>query len=341
MGNINSSFLGTYYVYEHYINNELFYIGKGTGDRASNFTCRSELWLNKVAKREAEVEIKIIAKFNYDSHAEAFEKLHIQNTVESELGHGLVNRTYNKLNPSFVIKKNDKYSQFNYESKCKGIDFIGHIYQLENILGIHTEETTKLNYKGVAYTRTADDMKAMESVLVKAGYNPLVIYSIKRDYKMFNSEHLQLVDEVIRTKKIPKPYDFLIFNGSLLDRISLEDDDIELIILNTTDKKISYSVRKFVGKSVLKLIKKGKQHDCKPLYQNIEVPAEYLDKPLTFKDKTSLYIRLNVIDQDGKVSKWPSIRKLLESLGYKINDRTIAIDGKRTRTTTITIPDLK
>lgn len=73
---IDKLYKSEYYVYEHYLDGELFYIGKGTKDRAINFLNRSEIWKDKVNKRESDIEIKIIAHFYDNVYAEAFEKMH-------------------------------------------------------------------------------------------------------------------------------------------------------------------------------------------------------------------------------------------------------------------------
>lgn len=91
-----------YYIYEHYLDNKLFYIGKGSGGRAFDLLSRSHLWKTKVLGRESEVEIKIIAGFHDNGHAESFEKLHIHNTSESKMGYRLTNITHNKLNSTGI-----------------------------------------------------------------------------------------------------------------------------------------------------------------------------------------------------------------------------------------------
>lgn len=113
---------------------------------------------------------------------------------------------------------------------------------------------------------------------------------------------------------------------------------MRLAILDTTDITEQIQALGRIRRDIDLLI--CKTNDRILSYENIEVPTEYLDKPLTSKDKTSLYIRLNIIDSAGNVSKWPSVRKLLELSGYEMSDNTIMIDGKQTRVTTISLPNL-
>lgn len=41
-----------YYVYEHYLDNKLFYIGKGSGKRCFHYRDRSKRWNKVVGGRE-------------------------------------------------------------------------------------------------------------------------------------------------------------------------------------------------------------------------------------------------------------------------------------------------
>jgi hypothetical protein len=62
-----------YYVYTHtdqYGN--IFYIGKGTGNRANNFTSRNEIWKNYVKNNNIEIKVNILSYFNDEK--EAFEE---------------------------------------------------------------------------------------------------------------------------------------------------------------------------------------------------------------------------------------------------------------------------
>ena len=46
-----------YYVYEHYLDDKLFYIGKGTGNRCFNFKSRSNMWKEKTKNRTNEIKL--------------------------------------------------------------------------------------------------------------------------------------------------------------------------------------------------------------------------------------------------------------------------------------------
>jgi len=80
-----------FYTYAHYSpKGDLFYIGKGTGDRAFAFTGRSQDW-KRAIKHHKGLQIEILS--NWDTEEEAFdhEKLLIDCFIE--MGSKLVNKT--------------------------------------------------------------------------------------------------------------------------------------------------------------------------------------------------------------------------------------------------------
>lgn len=62
-----------HYVYEHYLDGNLIYIGKGSGSRAVTFTQRNRKWKEIVGNRCSEIEVKIIESFDCYEKAELLE----------------------------------------------------------------------------------------------------------------------------------------------------------------------------------------------------------------------------------------------------------------------------
>ena len=84
-----------YYVYAHYLDGELFYIGKGGyNNRCSDLTGRSKQWKDYVNGREKYVVVDIINAFDSEVEAITFE----QDTIISLSGENLVNVIYNNKN---------------------------------------------------------------------------------------------------------------------------------------------------------------------------------------------------------------------------------------------------
>lgn len=94
-----------YYIYEHYINNELFYIGKGQKLRALELNGRSKRWNKRVEENGGtdEVTIEIIAHFDVNEEALNFKKKHIKKMYHSKAN--LVNFNYNNNIPLNIKNK--------------------------------------------------------------------------------------------------------------------------------------------------------------------------------------------------------------------------------------------
>lgn len=215
--------------------------------------------------------------------------------------------------------------------------FINHIEQIRPYLNSKLASFNYYGYKGLAFTSRIGEQEKLADIAASEGFKPIILWSTNNEKKM-NKEQLRVRNYILSTGNIPEPYNLLIINNSMQEGWNLDDDMMRLAILDTTDITEQIQALGRIRRDIDLLI--CKTNDRILSYENIEVPTEYLDKPLTSKDKTSLYIRLNIIDSAGNVSKWPSVRKLLELSGYEMSDNTIMIDGKQTRVTTISLPNL-
>lgn len=101
---INQMYKTKYYVYEHYIEGNLFYIGKGKNCRATDLKIRdrSHAWNNIVKNNQANVEVRIVANFDTDEAAIAYERKAIKEAfeVETKLANVIHNNNNNIRLPS-------------------------------------------------------------------------------------------------------------------------------------------------------------------------------------------------------------------------------------------------
>lgn len=68
-----------HYVYEHWLDGQCFYVGKGSysSNRAYNFynCCRNEDWVNYVSNRHNEIKVVIVKEFEDEDEAYDYEKI--------------------------------------------------------------------------------------------------------------------------------------------------------------------------------------------------------------------------------------------------------------------------
>lgn len=95
-----------YYVYEHYLDGKLFYIGKGTKDRCLVLKGRSEDWDNHVDGRENEIFVDIIKTFELEEDALDFEVEHIVSMPSSVELVNKINYKKRNIDKYVKVKKN-------------------------------------------------------------------------------------------------------------------------------------------------------------------------------------------------------------------------------------------
>lgn len=314
-----------YYIYEHYLDGKLFYIGKGTKERAINFSNRSKAWKIKVNNRETDIEIKVIAHFYDNLYAEAFEKMHIQNAIKANIE--LVNIVYNDNFISyndFKISSTIKNADTNFEYKSKHIKRINNAKQLELII-IDFKNNYVNKTKGIIYSENIKSMKTIEIILKAQGFNPLSIWSINNEDNILTKEQVKSKSELIATGKIPEPYDFLIFNQSLFNQLYLKDDSIEFIAINLITEEVHQYVRTLVKKDIDVFVYRTKEE----VFIKIDLDEKYLNKSLTADMKSEICLKLNIVNSYRRIEKWTTISKRLKQQGYFIKDKHETINGKK------------
>lgn len=213
---------------------------------------------------------------------------------------------------------------------------ITHIEQLRPLLKSKLESFNYEGSKGLAFTRFIEEQKKIYEIAKSEGFKPIMLWSIHNEVKM-SEEQLRVRDFVLKSGFIPEPYNILIINSSMQEGWNLEDNMMRLAILDTLDLTEQIQSLGRIRKDIDLVICKTNGEDESE--ESIEIPSKYLNRNLTSEDKTALYIEMNVINKQGKVSKWPTIKKRAEDSGYIIADQQLIEDGKRIRVTTISIQE--
>lgn len=105
----------SYYVYKHYLDGELFYIGKGQGLRCFEFKKRGAAWTNFVDGRENEILVDIVKVFESENEAFNFESNEIIQCESKSLVNVMHNKTTTKKRLN--IKHENLFSRNNTHSK--------------------------------------------------------------------------------------------------------------------------------------------------------------------------------------------------------------------------------
>ena len=175
-------------------------------------------------------------------------------------------------------------------------------------------------------------MKNMEFILSDYGFNVLTLWSVNNNEEQMSEEQLRAREELIETNVIPAPYNFLLINSSMREGWDLLDNDVELVIINTSNQTDIIQARGRVRKNVMKVIYRSGTNEN----SDIVIPEEYMNVNLDKKAKDKLSKQLNITDNRGRQMKWTTIRREAKEAGYEVDDKRVMVDGKRQMVSIIT-----
>lgn len=211
-----------------------------------------------------------------------------------------------------------------------------HIEQIRSHLKSRIKSFNYFGYKCLAFTKSIQGQKRLAEMAESEGFVPLVLWSINNDEYEMTEEQLRCRDILLETGDIPEPYNFLIINSSMQEGWDLTDSMVKLVIMNTTSEteRIQATGRLRADMDILVYrVKREEEVDM-----SFTIPDEYLNEPLTKSKTEELCLRLDLRNENGYLTLWPSLKKLIlaDSI-YTIENSTRTIDGKRTRVNIIRI----
>lgn len=210
---------------------------------------------------------------------------------------------------------------------------INHLDQIRPHLKARLESFNYFGYKGLAFSRTIKGQKRIEQIALEEGFKPLVLWSVNNeseDLKM-TEEQLNAREELLITGQIPKPYNLLVINSAMQEGWDLKDYDVTLAIMNTTNETEYVQALGRLRNDVDILVYRSKE--SKDVL--IDLPSIYMHSFLNPKLKAQLCEELNIIDNKGRLCKWPAIKKLLIENDYNVSDKIIRENGKQVRASII------
>ena len=98
-------------------------------------------------------------------------------------------------------------------------------------------------------------------------------------------------------------------------------------LINTTNVTEQEQVRGRLRHDIIELRLKI---DKDNVYKNIDDIDEFLDRPLTKRDKDSLAEKLGLYDKNGRLMKWAKIKESLLRSGFRLiyDDKPKKLNGK-------------
>lgn len=207
-----------------------------------------------------------------------------------------------------------------------------------------------LNYagkKGVIFNERISSMSRIKELLSRKGLKSIEIWSINNKDNLMNDEQIYVRNYLLENERIPDEYDFIIFNGAMREGWDLNDERVVVAIMNTLDETNREQARGRLRQDLPWLVTrvKGKNQpiDLKILKKEklLGIIEKILNKQIDVDDKLKIAESFNVRhSKDGRLVKWPTIQKVLEENGYKIESIQTTIDGQRKRVSVVTKPEV-
>lgn len=211
---------------------------------------------------------------------------------------------------------------------------INHIEQIRTHLESRLESFNYFGHKGLAFNKTIAGQRKIAQILSEEGYNPLVLWSDNNLENKLSNNQLKARNELIKTNKIPEPYNFLVINSAMREGWDLKDPKLKLAIMNTTNPTDKIQALGRIRKDIDILIYRTKSDLSED--KEIYVPSTFMNVPLTVELKADLCNVLQVINEKGQVLKWQSLKKIILNNGYNIEETKAKINGGYSRVSIIT-----
>ena len=132
-----------------------------------------------------------------------------------------------------------------------------------------------------------------------------------------DEEQYRVREHILKNHCLPDDVDILFINESYERSINIKGE-IEAIYVHYNNEHTITQVRGRYRGDLCHLFVFNKSAESKET--RIELPQEYLNRPLFQEDKEVLARSLNIVNENGRLYKFPFISKQLSQQGYTMED---------------------
>lgn len=172
-------------------------------------------------------------------------------------------------------------------------------------------ETIPEGKTGLIYVAHVRKMKQLVQIAEQRGLRAVAIWSIRNTKDPMTEEQDSARNYILDKEELPPAYDIVIINASSETSINIRGQ-VDYIVIHTTEAEVRTQVR---GRF---------RNDLDLLYLfdsgSLEVPEEYMEKPLFKSDRERLCAILQAKDKYGRKVAWTTTKKKLEEEGYIISE---------------------
>lgn len=198
---------------------------------------------------------------------------------------------------------------------------INHLSQVQSQLGEYEQAFEYADMKCLIFTREIKSMKRLKKICEELDLNPICIWSRNNQNNEMNKEQLRVRDYLLKNGTLPEPYNVLIINRALETGINITDKNMNLAIVNTTNKTQQIQVRGRIRHDIDLLIVRTKEQKIPEL--RITLDDKFLDKELTSEEMKDIIMELNIKNKKNEYITVPKFRSILENKENNYSTRPV------------------
>lgn len=147
------------------------------------------------------------------------------------------------------------------------------------------------NIKGIVFTEKIDDMPEFITMLERLGFTSIALWSENNKAKPMNDKQRKVMKQLLEVGTIPNEYDFIIYNGALREGWNLNDMNVKVAIMNTTDST-NYVQALGRARKQVELVFELTRETLEQ--EKIVVPEDALNVPMIKEDVVTLIEKMNI-----------------------------------------------
>lgn len=204
---------------------------------------------------------------------------------------------------------NQRYILHDFTDKvhCDKTEHIHHYANMSSLL-------QKLNTRALIYVPTIKGIQEFSEKADNGKRRIMSLWSMHNKKYPMSDKQLDVRNEILNTGYIPPDIDLLFINAAYETSINIRNEDFQTIVIHNSNKDVQIQAR---GRL---------RHDIKDMYvydatySHIEeyFPKEYLDVPLSAKDREKIALDMALTNAKGRPLKWSSIATILKKQGCEI-----------------------
>ena len=234
-----------------------------------------------------------------------------------------------------------------------GNSYLHNFREIPHSIKDHLKQIIKDDHRVLVFAKRIDTLKKIEQGINKLEIKelrPICLWSIHNLEKPMSDEQLMVRDYLLNNHTIPEEYNILLINSSMETGINIKDERFQYCYINDYDETTQTQVRGRLRHNIWESYIISNTKD--PIEQIIEeyesgeldvkntrelqIIRKYCDRKLFTQDKNLLCEDLHKYDTEGRLVKWTRLKKIIEALGFKVQDGRCKIKGKQIRYSIIT-----